>query len=323
MPQITIVGRVREEGLSLLRGASGIELSVLDSPAPEDLLEAMPRTTAIIVRTATIDRAMIEAAPLLRVIAKHGVGYDNIDVAAASARGVPVAVAASANAVSVAEHAFWMILELLKHGRAFDQRMRGGSWAFRTSLAPAELAGKALLVIGYGRIGRRVAARAAAFDARVLVHDPLLPEAMIRGHGFEPCSELDAAVAAADIVSLHCPLGEATRGMIDERRLRLMKPGALLVNTARGDLVDEQALASALRNDRLAGAGLDVFASEPPPPEHPLLGFSNVLLTPHMAGVTVEAAVRMAVESAENVLAALADRLDPAVVVNPEHARLA
>jgi D-3-phosphoglycerate dehydrogenase len=186
----------------------------------------------------------------------------------------------------VAEHAFHMLLELAKHGRAFDAAVRRSDWGRRHGRVPVELAGRTLLVVGFGRIGRELASRALAFGMRVLAHDPLVPEDAIAAAGCERAADLDAALAEAHAVSLHLPLGDATRGLIGRERLRLMRREAVLVNTARGGLVDEAALAEALREGEIAGAGLDVFEDEPPPPDHPLLGLPNVLLSPHVAGVT-------------------------------------
>ena len=189
-----------------------------------------------------------------------------------------------------------MLLELVKHGRAFDAAVRAGDWASRNRLVPTELAGKSLLLLGFGRIGREVARRARAFDMRVLVHDPPLPPEVAVEAGCEPAPDLAAALAQADAVSLHLPLGPGTRGIVGREQLRAMRPHAVLVNTARGGLVDEAALAEALREGWIWAAGLDVLEAEPPPPGHPLLGLENCLLSPHVAGTTAEAMVRMGEE---------------------------
>jgi D-3-phosphoglycerate dehydrogenase len=211
-----------------------------------------------------------------------------------------------------------MMLELAKLGRAHDRAVRDGHWGVRNRFAAWELSGKTLLILGCGRIGREVARRALAFDMRVLGHHPLLPEAQLRAAGLEPAPDLATALAEADIVSLHLPVTATTRHLIDAAALRRMRPGAVVINTSRGGLIDETALAEALRKGRLRGAGIDVLEDEPPPTDHPLLGLDNVLLSPHSAAGTVEAARRMAVESADNILAALDGRLDPAAVVNRE-----
>lgn len=317
MTIVTVIGHVLEEGLSLLRARPGTELRLLQDPSAEKVMAAMPGADAIIVRTFALPGEAIDAAVGLRIVSKHGVGYDNIDVAACNRRHIPVSVTPMANAVSVAEHTLFMILELLKHGRAFDAGMKQGGWAFARDSLPTELAGKTVLVAGYGRISSRVVRMLLAFDARVLVADPFVAPELIEAAGAEP-SALARALPQADIVTLHCPLTDKTRHMIDAAALAAMKPGAILVNTARGGLIDELALAQALASGGIAAAGLDAFAQEPPPADHPLLKLGNALVSPHMAGVTREAAVRMGVEAAENVLAALDGRLDRSVVVNPQ-----
>lgn len=318
MGRVLIVGRIHEAGLERLRAASGLEVVELDEARSAEIAEALGGVDAVVVRTAPLSAEAIAAAPRLRVIAKHGVGYDNIDLPAATARGIPVTVTATANATSVAEFAFAQMLALAKHAALMDAAVRAGDWAARHRLVPIELAGRTLAIVGFGRIGSRVARRALAFEMRVLVHDPYASETAIRAAGCEPARSLDAALAEADILSLHCPLTAETRGLIDRDRLARLRPGALLVNTARGGLVDEAALGEALRSGRLAGAALDVMVREPLPGDDPLLAVPNLLLSPHVAGVTAESARRMALEAAENVAAGLAGRLDPAVVVNRE-----
>jgi D-3-phosphoglycerate dehydrogenase len=318
MPIVTVAGRVHETGLEVLRRHPGIEIDVVEDPAPEALAEALRSSDALLLRITRVTAAMIEGAQRLKIVSRHGVGYDNVDVAALTARGIPLAVAATSNMVAVAEHTLFMMLELAKRGRPFDAGMRSGDWALRDRLRPFELSGKTLLIVGFGRIGSRVAARALPFDMRVLVVDPYVPRERIAAAGCERVASLEEGLALADIVSLHVPLGAETRGMIGRDALARMRRGALLINTARGGLMDEAAVAEAVRSGHLGGAGIDAFEEEPPPAGQPLLAPENVLLSPHIAGVTAEAALRMAQESAANIVAAFEGRLDPAVVVNPE-----
>lgn len=318
MARVLVLGTIHPAGLERLAAQPGIEPIVVNEHEDAAIDAALARADAVIVRTAPLPARRIAAAPRLRVIAKHGVGVDNIDLAAARTRGIPVAVTATANATSVAEFAFAQILALAKRVTEMDAAVRAGDWAARNRPGAIELAGKTLLVVGFGRIGTRVARRALAFEMRVLVYDPFVPAARIREAGCEPVSELDAVLPEADVLSLHCPLTATTRGMIDAARLARLRPTALLVDTARGGLVDETALAAALAAGRLAGAALDVFAREPLPGDDPLLAAPNLLLSPHVAGVSAESARRMALEAAENVLAGLEGRLDPAVLVDVE-----
>lgn len=318
MARVLVLGTIHAAGLERLAAQPGMETIVVDERAEAEIDAALGQADAVVVRTAPLPARRIAAAPRLRVIAKHGVGVDNIDLAAARARGIPVAVTATANATSVAEFAFAQILALAKRAAEMDAAVRAGDWAARNRPGVIELAGKTLLVVGFGRIGTRVARRALAFEMRVLVHDPFVPSARIREAGCEPAAELDAALPEVDVLSLHCPLTATTRGMIDAARLARLRPTAFLIDTARGGLVDETALAEALAAGRLAGAALDVFGREPLPADDPLLAAPNLLLSPHVAGVSAESARRMALEAAENVLAGLEGRLDPAVLVVAE-----
>jgi D-3-phosphoglycerate dehydrogenase len=318
MARVLVVGRIHEAGIARLRAEPGLSVETLDETERGALERALSAAEAVIVRTAPLPGPSIAAAPRLAVIAKHGVGYDNIDVAAATARGIPVTVTATANATSVAEFTWAQILALAKLSRAMDAAVRAGDWDARHRLVPLELADKTLLVVGFGRIGTRVARRALAFEMRVSVFDPYVSAERILAAGCEPVASLDDALARADVVTLHCPLTAETRAIVDRARLGRLRPGALLVNTARGGLVDEAALVAALHEGRLGGAALDATVREPLPVNDPLLGAPGLLLSPHVAGVTAESARRMALEAAENVLAGLAGRLRPEVVVNPE-----
>ncbi len=318
MARVLVVGRIHEAGIARLRAEPGLSVETLDETERGALERALSAAEAVIVRTAPLPGPSIAAAPRLAVIAKHGVGYDNIDVAAATARGIPVTVTATANATSVAEFTWAQILALAKLSRAMDAAVRAGDWDARHRLVPLELADKTLLVVGFGRIGTRVARRALAFEMRVSVFDPYVSAERILAAGCEPVASLDDALARADVVTLHCPLTAETRAIVDRARLGRLRPGALVVNTARGGLVDEAALVAALHEGRLGGAALDATVREPLPVNDPLLGAPGLLLSPHVAGVTAESARRMALEAAENVLAGLAGRLRPEVVVNPE-----
>ena len=285
------------------------------SAAELTALMTRQRFDGVISRTVEITAAAIAGAPDLRVISKYGVGFDNIDVEAATRAGIPVAIARGANAQSVAEHAFGLLLAVVKRLVPLDASMRGGKWIKSGQMA-REISGLHLGLIGCGNVGRAVARIAQGFGMNVSAYDPYLPSASVPS-GVRLVQKLDDLLAQADVVSPHCPLTNETRGMIGRAQFAAMKPGALLLNTARGPVVDEAALVDALASDRIAGAGLDVFADEPPAPNNPLFEFENVVLTPHVAGSTVEAVDRVAVLAVENLLAVLDGKsLDPGCVVN-------
>jgi D-3-phosphoglycerate dehydrogenase / 2-oxoglutarate reductase len=262
--------------------------------------------------------AEMDASPEMQVVARIGVGYDSVAVPALTARLVPLMIAGTANSVSVAEHALFMMLQLAKRAAVLDPLVRAGRWHERYADMPVDLAGRTVLVIGFGRIGTRIAARCLAMDMTVLVHDPYVPAASIAAAGCTQAADLDAALPRADFLTIHCPKTPETTGMIDARRLALLKPGAYLVNTARGGIVDEAALAAALVARRLAGAGIDVFATEPVPANNPLLSLPSVIVSPHMAGVTVEATARMALAAVGNILSVFDGKPNRENVVNKE-----
>lgn len=260
----------------------------------------------------------IDAARELAVVARIGVGFDAVDVAALTRRGIPLMVTGVANSPSVAEAALFMMLALAKRGAELDAIVKGHVWARRLDAAPFDLYGKTVLVIGFGRIGSRLAARCRAMEMTVLVFDPYRDADGIAAAGCEAVADLDAALPHADVVTLHCPKTPGTTNLFDARRLARMKPTAYLVNTARGGIVDETALHAALSSGLLAGAGLDVFASEPPALDNPLLTLPNVICAPHLAGVTREALERMGVQTVRNILSVLDGAPGRAHVVNPE-----
>jgi D-3-phosphoglycerate dehydrogenase len=286
---------------------------------PRDIEERVRafQPEAMIVRQGKITADVQTAAPSLRVICKHGVGTDNIDIEAATLRGIPVMYTPSANYESVAEHTLALILALLRRITLEDGRVRSGIFD-KAAYAGLELRGKTLAVVGFGRVGRRLAELAGPFGTRVVVHHPSRNLRMLPEH-VSQVQRLEDALADADIVSLHCPLTAQTRNLINDRTIAVMKQGAYLVNTARGGVVDEAALAEGLRSGRIAGAALDVFASEPPDPANPLLAMTNVIFTTHVAGVSDNSYLNMGMESARNVLAVLrGEPVDAGSVVSRE-----
>src|SRR6187431_2230724 len=247
----------------------------------------------------------LEASIDMKVVTRIGVGFDAVDVPALSRRKVPLMVAGTANSPSVAEQALFMMLTLAKRAVEMHSLVRDDKWAARLGMLPYDLFGKTVLIIGFGRIGSRTAKRCLAMEMNVLVFDPYKPAADIKASGCEPVADLNAALPRADFVSIHCPKNLETVGMFNADRLKRMKPTAYLINTARGGIVEEAALHAALVSGKLAGAGLDVFAQEPPPAGQALLALPNVIMAPHVAGVTVEAVDRMSEQTARNILSVL------------------
>ena len=317
--RVLFIGRVHDCGHSLAVNRDDLDIDVYEGRDPAEIRRRIVDADAVVVRTAVIDRSVIDAGPQLAIISRHGVGYDTVDIDAAAERSIPVTITPLANSVSVAEHAMFMLLALAKNARENDDAVRGGRFErARVSMKPLDLAGRNLLIIGFGRTGSRVAPRAIGFGMRVHAYDPYVEPAEMEAAGCTVVENLHAALPEMDAVSVHTPLNRETRGIVSAKALALMKPTAFVVNTARGGVVDEDALLAALQADRIGGAGLDVFESEPAPPrtDHPLLAFDNVIVSPHCAGVTVESSMRMAEFSVRNVLDCFDGRLDPDVVVN-------
>lgn len=284
----------------------------------EGLIDAVraARPVAILSRMGRIDAAVFAAAPELRVISKHGVGVDNIDVDLASAHGVPVLVATGANAVSVAEHAMALLFAVAKRLLPLDAGLRAGRWE-KPGFKGRELAGSRIGLVAFGSIARQMARYAQAFGMQVCAFDPFCPDEVFAETGVTRIATLDELVARCEVISLHSPLTPDTRNMIDARRLALMRPDAIVINTGRGGLIDEAALAAALAEGRIAGAGLDTFAQEPPAPDHPFWSEPRLVMTPHIGGVTTAANERVGVDAAQGIVDVLAGRpVPPARIVN-------
>jgi D-3-phosphoglycerate dehydrogenase len=262
--------------------------------------------------------ADIEAAPRLRAVGRIGVGYDAVDVGALNARGIPLMTCGTDNSPTVAEYALFMMLALCKRGTTMDAIPRQGRWSERYRELPTELLGKTLLIVGFGRIGTRVAKRCLAMDMAVEVYDPYVSAESVRAAGCNPVADLDHALPRADFVTLHCPKTPETEGMFNAARLARMKPSARLINTARGGLVDEAALYAALTAGKLAGAGVDVFFPEPPLTDNPLFTLQNVIVAPHMAGNARESLDRKALTVVRNLLSVLDGKPNTEYVVNLE-----
>jgi D-3-phosphoglycerate dehydrogenase len=312
-----LIQPIHEAGARLLAG-SGCDVRVALDPSPAALARDLEGCQGFLVRTAPVPASLIEAAASLQVIARHGVGTDNVDLAAATRRKIPVCITPRANALSVAEHVIALMLALAKHVVAYDAAVRKGEWSVREGFHAVDLAGKTLGIIGMGRIGTLVCRKAkAAFDMDVLAYDPFIAPQRMEEAGAKVVETVLELLRASDAVTLHVPSSPGTKGLIGDEEIAAMKPTAFLINTARGSLVDEAALARALQERRIAGAGLDVFGREPPEATHPLFGLPNVVLTPHSAGLTLESAVRMATDAAQAIVDVLEGRR-PEGVVNPE-----
>ena len=302
--RIVVADGLGKAGLEMLRAMKGYEVEETKGKGPEVLQKALSDAVALVVRSETkVTAEMIARAPRLKIIARAGMGTDTIDVAEASKRKIPVLTAPGANSNSVAEYTFALLLALCRKVAGGSASLMAGKWD-RKPFEGTELRDKTLGLIGLGRIGSRVASIARGFGMKVIAHDPGVASEQAESLGVD-LMPLDVVVQQADVLSFHAKLTPATRHMLDERRLGLAKKGVLIVNTARGALIDDAALVKALQAGQVGGAALDVYDPEPPAADSPLRTAPNLLLTPHLAASTHEAQTRVAVE----IASALSDAL--------------
>ena len=314
--KVLVVQGLHEKGLEMLKNRTDIEFNVLMSDDENEILEAAKDVSGITVRTAKISSKIIEAANKLQVVSRHGVGYDSIDLVSLNNKKIPLTIAAHSNMISVSEQAMFFLLALSKNVFYYDDFTRKGDWTNRWDVKAWDLAQKNILVIGFGRIGTNFVKRALAFDMNVYVYDPYVEKEKVKISGAIPVDNISENLQKMDAVTLHCPKNDETTDLFTKKEFDLMKKSSFIINCARGGILNEEDLYEALKNKKIAGAGLDVFDIEPTPSSNPLFKLNNVILSPHIAGVTVESTVRMATETVQNVLDVLDDKINQSVVVN-------
>jgi len=298
MPRVLICDKLEAAGIELLKKA-GIEVDNRPGLKGAELADALHAADAAIVRSGTtITAELLESPGKLRAVARAGVGVDNIDVPAATRKGVVVMNTPGGNTISAAEHTIALMMSLARHIPVADAGMKAGKWD-RGKYIGAQVSGKTLGVIGLGRIGREVARRAVGLDMKVVGYDPFLTPDRAAQLGINAFSNLDELLPHCDFLTIHVPMTDETKGMIGERAMSLLPKGARLLNVARGGIIDEEALVAALKSGRVAGAALDVFVQEPPAADSPLLTAPNIVLTPHLGASTVEAQEAVALEAAQ------------------------
>ena len=312
--KVLVIQRIAQPALDLLAARDDIEFQVLTDTSAASIAACVGEVDAITIRDAPLPAEAIAGASRLKVISRHGVGFDNVPLDFCTERNIPVTIIGDVNAVSVAEHTLYLMLTVAKNGTLFDRAVRAGDFSIRSRKTTVELRGKTLLLVGYGRIGQEFAARARPLGLSIAAFDPFVDRARFPDVRF--LNTLHEALAQADVVSLHVPFGEKTRNLIDAHALANMKAGSILLNAARGGIIDEAALIQSLEAGHLHGAGLDVYAREPLPIDDPLLAREDIVFSPHCAALTAECLVDMGIATVQNVLAAFDGRLDPALVVN-------
>lgn len=299
--KVLVSDKLPEEGLRILRETPGIEVDVKTGLSPSELMEIIGEYDALIVRSSTkVTAALLERAKKLKVIGRAGAGVDNIDVEAATKKGIVVMNTPGGNAMAAAEHTIGLMFAAARNIPQAHMSLKEGKWE-RTRFEGVELHGKTLGVIGLGNIGRIVADKAKGLGMKVIAYDPYIPKEVAQKKGIE-LVELDELLRRSDVITLHVPKTKETEGMIGPEAFSKMKDGVIIVNCARGGIIDEKALAEACRSGKVKAAGVDVFSVEPPPPDHPLLGLDNVVCTPHLGASTLEAQLNVAIAIAEQVV---------------------
>jgi len=315
-PLVVLTSAVHPDAHARLEAEARVDVAADRTEA--GLIAAAAEAEAILFRAGpACGERLMAACPRLRVVGRHGVGLDSVDIPAATRLGIAVVHAPGSNSQAVAEHALMLMLTCVKRTLAIDGMTREGDWNARTVVDNTELAGKTLGIVGVGNVGRRVAAFCGAIGMRVLGYDKYVAPDEVRRRGAEPVESLEALLPQVDVLTCHTPLTAETRAMIDARRLGLMRPGAILINTSRGPVLEERAVFEALVKGSLGAAGLDVFEEEPSPVDNPIFGLRNVVCSTHVAGVTREASRQASMQVAGEILRVLKGER-PDVLANPD-----
>lgn len=320
MPNLLVAGKLHPSGEAMLRELSshGFTVNYIEEVSEPSYASHIPDADALVIRTQPLSAATIAKAERLKVVSRHGVGYDSVDLAELNRRSIALTIVGDVNSVSVAEHAMMQLLAGAKRAILADRAVRDpGQWGWRNKLEQQEISGKNLLILGYGRIGRHLARMASGFGMQIRAYDPYLLQAGWPEGPVNPTS-LEEGLPWADYVSVHIP--KAVSPAIGVAEIAMMKRGVVISNTARGGVICEQALNEALLSGHVGAVGLDVFDAEPPAADAPLLAHPNAILSPHIAGLTAECGERMAIASIQNAINFLNGSIDPALVVNPDAA---
>ena len=302
MKKILVIQPIHEEGINLLKDNSDFEYEIVDNIDTEFLKSKIKDCDGISIRTAKLSGDVIEAANNLKIISRHGVGYDNIDLEVSKKKNITLAITATANAVAVAEHVMFMILNISKRGSMYDDTVKSGKFNERNKLPKTvELWNKNILIAGFGRIGQALIKRCLGFEMNVFVFDPFVSKEFIEKRGGTKVDNLSETSKDMDAMSLHIPLNDETKNIINYELLKSMKKNCIIINAARGGIVNEVDLDRALNENLIFGAGLDVFETEPPAENNPLLKNKKVFLSPHTAAFTEECMTRMGKETIQNI----------------------
>ena len=318
MSKIEIVDKIHSDGIKLLEKNNKFQYEVIEDLSKKNLISRLPAFDGITLRRGKIDAEILEKCKNLKVISRHGVGYDNVDIKFLKKNNITLLVTATTASVSPAEHIMFMILNISKGKNFYDQAVRNGKFESIMHMKNNnnfELSNKKILIVGFGRIGRKLIKRCLGFEMKVYAYDPFVDNRIIESFGGIKADDLNKSLEEIDILSLSVPLTEKTHNMINLEKMKIMKKSAVIINISRGGVVNERDLNEALNNKIIYGAGLDVFEKEPPINANPLLTNKNVLLSPHAATFTEECLSKMSIETVQNIINFFENKLDKSMIV--------
>jgi len=316
MKKILIIQPIHESGIELLKNNINYEFEIIKDTEISNLKSKIVDCDAVSIRTANLPAEAINAGKSLKIISRHGVGYDNIDLKSSKDKNITIAITAKANAVAVAEHVMFMLLNISKRKNMYDDCVKSGKFNERNKLSKTvELWNKDILIAGFGRIGKALIKRCLGFEMNVFVYDPYVNSDVIENFGGKKVENLENAIRTMDAVSLHMPLTEKTKNLINYELLKTMKKNCIIINAARGGIINETDLDKALNENLIFGAGIDVFEKEPPEDNNPLLKNNKVFLSPHTAAFTEECMTRMGIETIQNIIDFFDNKLDQSKIV--------
>jgi len=314
--KIAIIEEIHKDGVELLDKHPNFEYELISDVSEKNIIEKLPNFDACTLRVSKLDEKILKHCPKLKAISRHGVGYDNVDLNYIKNNKISLLITATANAVAVAEHVLSMFLSLSKSIIRYDEEVRTGNFKKNANkITTFELLNKNILIAGFGRIGKKLISRCLAFGTKVYVYDPYIDEQIIKEHGGIKVSSIEEGLKIADYVSLHMPLTNETKNLLNYNVFKKMKKNSILVNTARGGIINEHDLDKALNEGLIFGAGLDVFSNEPVENNNPLLKNKNIILSPHSATFTDECTSRMSIETTKNIIDFFENTLDKSMIV--------
>ena len=314
--KILVIQNIHDAGIQLLKENSNFEFEIIDDIEVEVLKKKIVNCDALSIRTAKLTGEVIDLGKKLKIISRHGVGYDNIDLNSSKKNNITIAITASANAVAVAEHVMFMLLNISKRKNMYDETVKSGNFSDRNKLPKTiELWKKNILIAGFGRIGQCLIKRCKGFEMNIFVYDPFVSKDVIENLGGKKVDNLEDSLKDMDVISIHVPLNDKTKNLINYDLLKIMKKNCIIINAARGGVINEIDLDKALNENLIFGAGLDVFESEPPNKNNPLLKNDKVFLSPHTAAFTEECMIRMGKETIQNIIDFFDKKLDKSKVI--------